>query len=271
MLNPEFAQPGWQPDAIATYACSQYTTASGFTYLMTLVLSGRNEKGQLARQEEFDALLASPEKSHIACRQVNSEGWTVLMLAVRNSGTDSTEETVARLLAHESSGEVARMQENDGWTALMMSARYVDIGSTSATLTQLLIHESSGEVARMREKNGFTALIIALTDTDIQRAVEQLLAHESARDVLTFLCDEGRSVLDYANRYKVSHATIVHLVKMTCELGSSKEVAALFLKFPTQAAAHYLHLRQRMSERDTVAEAFKAGLSLPTSTVLTYI
>jgi ankyrin repeat protein len=59
-----------------------------------MVLSGRDANGQLFRQAELDTLLASPEGS-VACRQVNSGGWTALMLAARNSRFDSTDATVA--------------------------------------------------------------------------------------------------------------------------------------------------------------------------------
>jgi ankyrin repeat protein len=121
MLNPEFAQPGWQPDVTLIYACSPWSKTTGFTYLMSLVLSGRNHQGCLSRQSELDAFLITPESSD-ACRQTNSIGMTALMLAAANSRADSTDATVAQLLAHESSSEVARMQNEDGETALILAA-----------------------------------------------------------------------------------------------------------------------------------------------------
>jgi ankyrin repeat protein len=212
MLNPEFARVGWRPDPAVRYQCvPRYEAMQGFTYLMALVLSGRNSDHphQLARQDELDVLLASPE-SGVACRQVNVAGMTALMMAACCAGTDSTEATVAQLLAHESSGEVAHMQSALGWTALMLAARYSGTCSTDATVAMLLAHESGRDTAHLTDFNGWTALMWAAKETSgsssseavarvrnvygwtaltlpaqhgTEAAVEQLLMHESGREM----------------------------------------------------------------------------------------
>jgi hypothetical protein len=53
MLNPSFAQAHWHPDPTTIYQCSTITKSDGFTYLMGVVMSGRDPSfpDRLARQE----------------------------------------------------------------------------------------------------------------------------------------------------------------------------------------------------------------------------
>src|SRR6266566_1846404 len=87
LLNPEFAQPHFQPDPDKEYHNSKNTKSRGFTYLMALVMSGSS------RLEELNYYVTNVLSNLIANKQ-NTCGWTALMLASRNSRTDSTEKTV---------------------------------------------------------------------------------------------------------------------------------------------------------------------------------
>jgi ankyrin repeat protein len=365
MLNPEFAQVGWRPDATSTYNCSPVLKANGFTYLMALVLSGRNSTTHvLARQAELDAFLSLTESTE-ACKQVNSEGWNALMLAVRNSAVDSTEATVAQLLAHESSAQVARMKTNKGQTILMLAVYTAapHSSSTEATVAQLLTHESAGDVSRMQDKLGTTALMLVAANAAIictQATVAQLLAHESAGDVARMKDTGGHTALMFASvlsRCRSTDATVAQLLahgssrdvarmqnnagwtalmfattcshsdsteatvaqllshesseqvitmanqeeetvftivqafhyssaageskfspdivrlllQVACRVHAHAGIKSLCLAYPECLTDYVLELHQQTRERETVAAAFQAGLSLPASTVLTYI
>jgi ankyrin repeat protein len=270
MLNTCFATPGWRPDPAATYRCSKTSDATSFTYLMALVLSGRDTTNPhlLARQAELDALLATPESS-IACRQVNSIGWTALMMAARNSATDSTEATVVQLLAHESGGEVARMQNKDGSTALMLAACNLNYDSTEETVARFLQHESGDEVARIQDKEGYTVLMMAVghSFTDKTEAiVAQLLAHESAKDLMQCKTLKGETTLEIAAKYASED-----VLAMVCEHSESESFKEVSLVHTKAFHAYLCQLHARTRERATMAHALQQGLSLPASLVLTYI
>jgi ankyrin repeat protein len=203
----------------------------------------------------------------------DKHGATALMYAAERSCLDSTEETVAQLLAHESSSQVMRLQDRHGYTALMLAVRYSASDSSDATVAQLLAHESSMEVAKMRSNRGITALMWAVTKARTDVTIARLLAHESIADVLFQCCDRSKSALDIAqiNGGRVSETTIELLVKTMCRLGSASDLELLCVNHPKHTANYLLDLRQRTAERETTSTAFKAGLSLPTSIVLTYL
>jgi hypothetical protein len=317
MLNPEFAQAGWRPDPTIEYRSSDKVKSTGFTYLMALVLSGRDpdltRSHVLKRQDELDTLLAAPESSEL-CRQVTSSGFTALMLAAYNSNTDSTEATVAQLLAHESSAQVTRMISVNGFTALTLAAANSRANSTEATVAQLLAHESAGdvariqnsegittlmyavgnslncsteatvaqllahesasEVARMQDKKGWTALTFAahIIDTESTEAtVTQLLLHESGDDVAVLPDRSNATIFTAATRTVFSLKTIRLLIQTACRTQSAAELESLCGRYPRYVASCLFDIYQQTCERQTVMEAFKAGLSLPASTVLTYI
>jgi ankyrin repeat protein len=272
MLNPEFAQVGWRPDPTSLFKCSITREATKFTYLMALVMSGRDALTQaLARQAELDILLASPDSVSI-CMQTNSEGWTALMLAARNSNGDSTEATVAQLLAHESSGQVARMQSTLGFTALMLAATHSNARSTPATVAQLLAHESSGQVARMQNKFGVTALILISPRTNTSSndaTLAQLLSHESSGQVARMKCNDGHTALLYAAAF--SKPTGSDAVAMIAPYADADDIEHALFAYPRAFHAYTRRLHQRMQERDTLSTALRQGLSLVEATTLLYL
>jgi ankyrin repeat protein len=272
MLNPEFAQVDWRPDPSVLYRCSPCTNATGFTYVMALVMSGRDTTGQLARQAELEAFLTTPDASN-ACKQTNSQGWTVLMLAARNSNTDSTEDTVARLLAHESSGIVARMQTGIGWTALMMAARYSNTESSEATAAMLLAHESAKDVASIRSDNGATALGCAIRNSgkDSSEAVATiLLAHESSYQVLRMRNCPGESLLMEAAHHATTPST-KRAVAMLVPHVDAQDFQAASLQYPAAFHTYLLRLHESAQERAILSTALRQGLSLVEATTLLYL
>ena len=227
----KFAIRGWKPNPEDTYSCSYFTSATDWTPLMAMVLSGRDQTtGKLVRQDELDGILANPEFSAIECRRVNSEGWTALMLAARNSRSNSTEATVAQLLAHESGSEVARVRISDGKTALILAAQSAGSDSTEATVAQLLAHESGSEVARMRTNDGSTALSVAVNYSrsySTEATVAQLLAHESGSEVARMrIGDKGATALMWAAQNAGSYSTEATVTQLLAH-ESGSEVARM--------------------------------------------
>jgi ankyrin repeat protein len=275
MLNASFASPHLQPDLSATFLCSPVTYATRFTYLMALVMSGRNAvTGKLSRHAELETFLATPEAAD-ACRQTNSKGWTALMLAARNSRTDSTEDVVTLLLSHESSGQVARMQDSSGWTALTLAVRSSASESTEETVAILLDHASSGDVARMLRRGGVTALSLAACnsrDGSSDATVAMLLAHESSVQVMRIKSHHGISVLESAAiNAEENGSSAEETVAMLCPYVDDADFERISFRYPSAFRTYLLTLRQRTQERATLSLALRQGLSLVEATTLLYI
>lgn len=274
MLNIEFAQPGWRPDPIINYNVSSIAASRchGFTYLMSMVISGRDPvTGQLNREAELEAFLATPE-SVAECKRITSTGWTALMIAVRNSRNDSTEKTVAMLLAHESSIDVVRKQQQGGWTTLMLAARHSRTDSTEQTVAMLLAHESSADVARMQDEKGWTALMLAIrfchTDST-EKTVAMLLAHESSADVIRMKTKNNCTTMIIA--IASNSSSIDYTIEMLCEYADEEQLTQLNRKRPDILSRCFTKLRQRIQERETLKQALQQGLSLPGATMLLYV
>jgi hypothetical protein len=276
MLNSSFAQADWTPDSSVSYQCSPPTSATGFTYLMALVMSGRDSvTRKLTRQNEFDAFLDKLPNDTDVCRQTNSEGWTALMLAVRNSNSDSTEAAVARLLAHPSSGEAARMRNNLGRTALMLATRSSNTESTESTVALLLAHESGKDVARMRTYHnaGCTALLYAVCNSSngsSEATVAMLLTHESSSQVVRMLHNEGQSVLMRAAcnaNTSGTEATVAMLVPHV----DAADFQHASRAHPSAFHTHLCRLHESTQERAILSTALRQGLSLVEAITLLYL
>lgn len=132
------------------YMCSPNTKSKGFTKLMMLVMM----TGEFpSLNSEIRKMITNDPKS---INDVNEEGWTALMLACRNSKTNSTERTVEILIEL---GANINIQEKDGWTALMLAVTYSNKNSTDRTVDMLL---KAGADLNIQNKNGNTALILAV-------------------------------------------------------------------------------------------------------------
>jgi ankyrin repeat protein len=305
MLNPAFAQVGWRPDPSTEFCCSSLTRATEFTYLMVLVMSGRDAiTGKLARQIELDALLSTPEATD-ACKQTNSQGWTALMLAARNSGQDSTDETVAQLLAQENSEQVARMQDNKNNTALMYAVRYSRTESTKTTVAQLLAHESSEQTTRMQYTDGWTLLMVAVicsNTSSTNATVSQVLMHESSKDMICIQNNHGCNALMIAVRNSTP-ATVAQMLTLEitrqvvsmkdsrgvtalkiaavsatqemvatiCPYADADDVNTVSLLYPNAFHTYFCRLHQSAQERAILSNALRQGLSLVEATTLLYL
>jgi ankyrin repeat protein len=294
LLNPVFAQPHFQPDADTEYACSAHTKCRGWTYLHALVMGGAE------RLQELESFVASTPKVELEqqARQPNSKGWTALMLAARNSRTDSSERTVELLLPHsdakqqtkggltalmlavEHSGidstertvelllpySDAKQQDNDGWTALMLAASNSRTDSTERTVELLLPHSD----AKQQTVDGWTALMFAAhkSGTDsTEHTVELLLPHSDVKQ----RDHNGQTALTHA-----AHNSQTTSTKRTVELllryaTCAEEIEDAMSNKPEHLSAICFGLFQSVAERATLSEALKSGIPLPGATVLTYL
>ena len=98
-----------KPSIEKEYYCTHNILSSGFTLLMKLVLLTKKNK------EAFFLIGNLLNENPATINQQNNEGWTALMLAVRNSNTCSTENTVEILI---NMGADLNLQDNNGATAL---------------------------------------------------------------------------------------------------------------------------------------------------------
>lgn len=138
-----------EPSIEKKYTCSYCDESIGFKLLMKLVLLTKknNEAIPLIRK----LLNENPN----TINQINSQGWTALMLAATNSGTCSTENTVQILI---DAGAELNLQISTGWTALILAARNSNRCSTENTVKMLI---DAGADINLQTNKGWTALILA--------------------------------------------------------------------------------------------------------------
>ena len=122
--------------------CSKYTSATGFTPLMDVVMAGDHK---LVKK------LAVGDTINVT----NSKGWTALHLACRNCNGVSNIKCVKVLIK---AGANIDIQNTDGWTALMMACRYCNDGSNIECVNILI---KAGANIDFQDTNGRTALMLA--------------------------------------------------------------------------------------------------------------
>lgn len=125
------------------YNCSPLTKSRGFTKLMHMVMSMREN-------ENYDELKEHILKYPNELDAQNEKGWTALILAVRNYKTCSTKETVMILVEL---GCDVNIQENGGSNALIVS--WVD--GVCVEIVKLLL--DNGAKVNVQNKNGWSYLI----------------------------------------------------------------------------------------------------------------
>src|SRR3989344_1996982 len=121
-------------DKDRVYKCSPDVTATGFTQLMLCVLNDDLEN-------------VSKYLSEINAK--NSEGWTALHIACRNSANFSSDEMIDFLLKN---GADPNAKNNKGWTPLHMASRYSTNGSSLATV-ELLIRNGADLNAKTKDNH----------------------------------------------------------------------------------------------------------------------
>jgi hypothetical protein len=276
MLNPEFtdATVTTAIDPNTVYKCSPWIKASGWTPLMALVMSGRDpeQPDRLARQVELEVFLATPESVEAAA-QTNSRGWTALMLAARNSRTDSTERVVELLLAHASSSKVGLLQNTDEFTALELAACNSGGDSTERAVQMLLDHDTG----RILVQASSRALHMAAVFVGGTPAFESLGWHEHVLELRFDQNAAGQpmpmSPSDWMPQWRnlppmcSTHTT----VSMLAALAIEADVAHLSKISPAAFQPYFLDLHRRMSERACLSHALSQGLSLPEAITLLYV
>lgn len=110
------------------YDCSPKTKAKNFTPLMTLVLLTKR----------YPSLLQNIHQFANTINAVNSEGFTALHLAVRNSNTWSSTETVKALLTIANCN--VNICNNLGCSPLHTAARYANLDSSTAVCKLLITY-----------------------------------------------------------------------------------------------------------------------------------
>jgi len=140
-------------DPETEYYCSPFTKSTGFNKLQKLIMYNH-------RVNQYDQIVELIVDHPELINQQNTNGWTSLMLAVRNANKYNMFEVVELLVAHRVSSDIGiNLQCIDGWTALMHAARYSDTDSNVETVRLLLKHP--GVDIQLQNSHGWSALMLA--------------------------------------------------------------------------------------------------------------
>jgi ankyrin repeat protein len=195
-----------EPDELDIYPCSDISKSGGFTYLMKLVMNPLCAENI----DIFEYILQFFDEDYI--NKQNHIGWTALMLASRNSKTDSSEKTVKMLL---DAGADVNLQ-NEDWTALMFASRYSNNDSSEKTVKMLL---DAGADVNLQNKDGCTALMFASRYSNkysSEKTVKMLL--DAGVDV-DLKNEDGWTALMLASRYSNNDSS-EKTVKMLLDAGA---------------------------------------------------
>ena len=186
------------PDPNTEYACSPYIESKGFTKLMKLVMmTGKNPE-----------LISDIKNMIIYDKNIidikNEKGWTPLMLAARNSDTDSNIDTVKLLIE---CGANIKSQNNDGWTTLMMAVRCGNMDDSNLNIIKILIE--SGANLNIQNNGKLTALMMAaqFNNTTNNNIETVKLLIDAGADIY-LMNNQGKTVLELNNDI---HVKIVKL------------------------------------------------------------
>ena len=188
-----------QPDLNKIYHTSPHSESAGLTYLMKLVLCTKNNIESL---NIIKGILGN-ESSDI--NRQNTKGWTALMIACRNSNTNSNMETIKLLLEH--SDIDINKQNNEGWTALMLACRYSNTDSNMETI-KLLLEHSDIDINK-QNNGGWTALMMACRYSNTESNIETIkLLLENINTDINKQDNEGWTALMLACRYSNTESNI---------------------------------------------------------------
>jgi len=153
------------PDPDCLYDCSPYKQSTGFHLIHRLVLNTQQHP------ELNDYIEQMIDNNSTLLEIQNSKGWTPLMLAVRNSGTISSEITVKLLI---DKGANVNAQLDNEYTPLFLSAPYtVNDGSTENTVKLLI---DAGADINYMINNGLNILIyLNMIDNKISYNIVKIL------------------------------------------------------------------------------------------------
>jgi len=173
------------PNPHTNYYCSPNIKSHGFTTIHKKVLT------QTLRSSDI-----------INVNAPTANGWTPLMLAVRNVSTVSSLETVQMLFA---AGADVNQQNNDGWTALMMAARYSTTDSSLETVQMLL---AAGADVNKLDIDGWTALMLAARYSTTDSSLETVQVLLAAGSDVNLQNNDGWTALMMAAKYPATESSL---------------------------------------------------------------
>lgn len=138
------------PDPNQEFKCSDSTLSKGFTLLMKWVMMTNSHP------ELYDRINQLIKENPEELNKQNEKGWTALMLAVSNSGSISTEETVKLLLSY---GAKINIQGQYGHSALTLAVRKAETYGTKNTIKMLI---KAGANLNIQNDMKWSALMIAV-------------------------------------------------------------------------------------------------------------
>lgn len=159
------------------YSCSRYTRAKHFNKLMYLIINvNKIENGKhILRKYIIN------NKNEI--NEVNSRGWTPLMISVRNSKKIGIFEEIKLLIDN---GADINAKNDDKWTPLMMAVGYSNIDSSLETV-KLLIEKGSD--VNSKDDDGWSPLMLASSRSD----------ESSNLETVKLLIDKGSRINEKSN------------------------------------------------------------------------
>lgn len=145
----KFNETTYNINSNTEYNCSVHTTSTNFTPLMYLVSKARKLNCN-SKLKEY--ILTHKDELN----KQNTKGWTALMIACRNSNSESTESTVKMLI---DAGADLNLKNVIGSTALILALEYSDENSSVNTVKLLI--DAGADLNYTNNKNS-TALIMAI-------------------------------------------------------------------------------------------------------------
>ena len=196
------------PDPNIEYPCSPNTTSKGFTKLMKLVM-------MTGKKPELIFIIKNMiinDKNIIDIK--NEKGWTALMLAVRNSNTNSNVETIKLLIKY---GANLNLQTNDDYSALMLATMYSNTDSNIETIKILV---NTGLNLNLQNINGSTALMMAARSSNTTSNLETVKILLDVGANINLRNNNGWSALMGAARNSNTNSNI-DTVKILIEFGAN--------------------------------------------------
>ena len=192
------------------YLCSKYTKSTKFSVLMKHALQGhyvhiKNNIEQIKQLNKFCYLENNNLLLDSVVNQQNSDGWSPLILASRNSSLTSNIETVKLLLDYKADVNLkinygstslifasrnastdsnietvkllldykadVNLKTDDGWTSLMLASRHSSTDSNIKTVKLLLDYKAD---VNLKNYNGWTSLMMASRHSSIDSNIETI-------------------------------------------------------------------------------------------------
>ena len=170
-----------KPDKKKVYKCSEFSEAKKFNMLMKIVLMTKKNPN----------LIDQIKKKKSQINSENSEGWTPLMLACRNSYICSSEETVKELIKY---GADVNKKDKQGLTALMKACSYCGTDSRE-TIVKILLE--NGADVHIKDNRGWNALMCMCSNNADTPTIYRLILSKSKMDEMD---NNGYSPLDITYR-----------------------------------------------------------------------